>query len=327
MKKRFNIADLASIETRVGAWVAQCTSLLNVFLEGRDAYIDFATKITQIPYDTLNKNIHSKDPIVKSKAKSYRQIAKPGVLGAIYRLSGGQMGKDKNGDPIKQGLWGYAEAMGIEMTQEQAHETVRVFRESYKEIVEFWYALEKAVADVLKEGTIRVKRELGPGDCIKIDKFIFNCNGNSRTILRIQLPSGRRLHYLDASIQETRMPWKARDEFGEDTIDIYKPTLTYAGVDQKTKQWRGDITSHGGKIFENIVQGIARDILAEKLLRFEDEGLPVVAHVHDEGVCETLDDPFSPGGKEMEEIMNQPLAWAKSLSLGSEAFEARYYHK
>ena len=324
---RFNVCDLSAIETRVGAWISQCISLLEVFWKGRDPYLDFGTKLSGVLYETLEKNIKSKDPAVKALAKRIRQEAKPGVLGAIFRLSGGELVKDKKGDWVKTGLWGYAEKMGIKMTREQAHEIVRIFRECYKEICECWYALEKAVAEVLAEGTVRVKREIGPGGCIKIDKFIFDCNQNLRTILRIQLPSGRYLHYIDASVKPTKMPWKANDEMGEATVDVYKPTLVYAGQNQRTHKWCGDITSHGGKLFENVVQGTARDILAEKLLLFQANELPIVIHVHDEGVAETLDSPFAPGLNEMNQIMSTPVAWAPDLMLGSDGFESFYYRK
>lgn len=241
------------------------------------------------------------------------------VHNSVYRLGGGGWGVDKNGDRIKTGLWGYAEAMGVDMTQEQAHEVVRIFREAYREIVETWYALEEAVKDVLKEGTTRVKRELGPGGCIKIDKLTIE---NRDPILRIQLPSGRYLHYLDASIQDIKMPWKNR-ETGE---DVYKPGLVYFGMDQDTKRWTA-IVSHGGKTFENIVQGIARDALADKLLEFEEIGLAVCGHFHDEGAALSDDDPFAPGVLEMEAIMNRPVKWAITLPLGSDGFESDFYHK
>ncbi|MDA4130446.1 MAG: hypothetical protein OK457_06720, partial [Thaumarchaeota archaeon] len=315
---RFNVCDLKGIETCVGAWMSECTPLLNVYLEGRDAYLDFAVKMTQIPYETLEQDIHSKDKAIKARAKKHRQIAKPAVLGCIYRLGGGQMGM-KKGDPIKQGLWGYAEGYGVSMTQEQAHETVRVFRESYIEIVKMWFALEKAIKEVL-EGT-QVKRELGPNGCIKIDKLTFTCNETQRCVLRIQLPSGRFLHYMDAMIDEIKMPWQ-----NQEGDDVYKPSFCYAGQDQTTKQW-SYVTSHGGKVFENIDQGISRDVLANKLLRFEQEGLPVVGHVHDEGISETEDHPFAPGLNEMIRIMGEPIDWAPGLPLGSDGFEGSYYHK
>jgi len=343
--KRLNVCDLNAIETRVAAWVAQCGSLLKVFEDKRDPYLDFANKMTGIPYDKLAADIKSKDPKIKAEAKRHRQIAKPGVLGAVYRLGGGRWGRDKNGDKIKTGLWGYAEAMGVDMEMKQAHEVVKIFREAYIEIggspnsdIGFiggiWYILEDAVMDVLKgERTIR---KVGPEDCIVIDKVTIE---GREPMLRIKLPSGRYLHYMDASIQSVKMPWTQKknmpvefDEHGNGTkyeeqdVDVYKPGFTYYGKDQHTDQWTL-IVSHGGKIFENIVQAIARDVLADKLLEFEQLGLEVVGHVHDEGICLSDDDPFAPGVMEMEKIMNTPVQWAPSLPLGSDGFEGYFYHK
>ena len=329
---RFNVCDLNAIETRVGAWVSQCAPLLKVFEENRDPYLDFANKMYGIPYEKLAADIKSKDPVVKFAAKLMRQIAKPGVLGAIYRLGPGGWGKDKNGDRIKTGMWGYAEAMGVDMTLDQAKEVVRIFREAYKEICDMWFTLEDAVKDVL-EGE-RTVRYVGPDNAIKIDKLTI---AGRRPLVRIQLPSGRYLHYMDASMQMVKMPWKTKelDQHGEPIldengkpreVDVYKLGFTYYGQNQKTKQW-DLIVSHGGKIFENIVQGIARDVLADKLLEFEELGMEVVGHVHDEGITLTPDDPFAPGVREMEQIMNQPVEWALTLPLGSDGFEDQFYHK
>lgn len=320
--RRFNICDLNAIESRVGAWMSECQSLLDVFHKGRDPYIDFAVKMTQIPYDIIEQGLRSKDPATKAKFKQIRQMAKAGFLGCIYRLSGGQMSKDKNGDPIKQGLAGYAEAMGISMSFEEAHEIVRVYRESYAEIKQMWFAFEEAIKDVLNGK--QTKRELGPNGCIKVDKFVFTCNGNLRTILRIQLPSGRFLHYVDAYIGEVKMPWRREREDGE-YEDVYKPTFCYAGQDQITKVWT-TITSHGGKTFENVDQGISRDVLAVKLLQFE-ETMPVILHVHDEGGSEVEDSIFAPGIREMNQTMSLPVDWAPGLPLGSDGHEGVFYHK
>ncbi len=324
---RFNVCDLNAIETRVGAWVAQCQPLLQVFLEGRDPYVDFATKMYGLPYAKIAADLKSKDPATKAAAKLMRQIAKPGVLGAVYRLGPGGWGFDKNGDKIKTGLWGYAEAMGVDMTLEQAREVVKIFREAYKEIVKVWFDLENAVKDVLLgERTIRY---IGPDNAIKIDKITFGGTDQKRTLLRIWLPSGRALHYLDAEMRMTTMPWtrkvQAEDGSFYEQAD-QRLSFTYYGKDQSTDQWTM-IVSHGGKIFENIVQAIARDVLADKLLDFEAAGLTVVGHVHDEGICLTPDDPFAPGVLEMEKIMDTPVSWAPTLPLGSDGFEDYFYHK
>ena len=324
--KRFNVCDLNAIETRVGAWVAQCEPLLKVFAEGRDPYLDFASKMYGIPYEKLAEDYSGKNgKEAKIEAKRMRQIAKPGVLGAVYRLGPGGWGYDKNGDKIKTGLWGYAEAMGIDMPQEQAVQVVKIFREAYNEIVKVWFALEKAVGDVLNGA--QTVRFVGPNDAIRIDKLTIE---GRKPLLRIQLPSGRYLHYFDAEIMDVQKPWKVKtvdDETGvEEEVWAHGPSFTYYGKNQKTDQW-DLIVSHGGKIFENIVQAIARDVLADKLLEFEQAGLQVVGHVHDEGICLTDDDPFAPGVMQMEAIMDRPVAWAQSLPLGSDGFEDYFYHK
>lgn len=364
--QRFNVCDLNAIETRVGAWVAQCTSLMNVFVptpeepKGRDPYLDFGVKMTGIPYEKLRADLKSMIAEIKAAAKAVRQMAKPGVLGAIYRLAGGMLGWSKKKykdhaldcdaneeyggkklgkkfckcpevrDRVKTGLWGYAENMGVNLTEKQSNEVVRVFRNSYPEIggvpdynSDFpggiWYILENLVKEVLDDKVKNAVRTVGPNGCIKIDKLIITGRGN---VLRIQLPSGRYLHYMDARIESTLMPWKDRE--GK---DVYRPALVYAGINQDTKQWENYVTSHGGKIFENIVQGIARDILADKLLEIDALGIEIVAHVHDEGVGLTDDDPMTPGWKEMEHIMSQPISWAPGLLLAADGFESKYYHK
>ena len=326
---RLNVADLNAIETRVAAWIAGCESLLQVFHEKKDPYLAFAVKMYHIPYETLDADLHSDDPVRKAAAKDMRQMAKPGVLAAVYRQGAGGMGKDKKtGDPKKLGLWGYAENMGIDMTLEQAQNITKVFRESYPEIVYMWYALEVAIKSVLQDRPIKTEKleiifalnrlnEIG----IKFDKIVVDDQGNKRQILRIQLPSGRHLHYVDAYIDDVRMPWSTEDN------EVFKPGLIYSGVDQETKQWKCGIVSHGGKVFENIVQAIARDVLCDKLLLIESVGCPICGHVHDEGISETPNDPFYPGFREMVHLMSQPVNWAPTLPLGADGFEDIYYHK
>jgi DNA polymerase len=341
--KRLNVADLSGIETVTGAWVAECQPLLDVFIRGEDPYISFAVKLTGIPYEKLYYDLkHNSDKTAKAFAKLQRQFAKPGVLGAIYRLGPGGWGHDKNGDEIKTGLWGYAEAMGINISQEQSAEIVRIFRESYPEICGvpnpnagfiggIWYRLENAVADVLNgKNTIR---KIGPGGCIVIDKLTIENQENpefSRDILRIKLPSGRHLHYFDASMQEVKMPWKRKHEneiTGEITEeDVYKQGFTYFGLDQITNSW-SSIVSHGGKIYENIVQGLAREILSAGLLAVENAGMEVCMHVHDEIVALTDDDPFAPGALEMEKLMTQDISWLPGLPLKAEGWEGDFYRK
>src|SRR5271166_165670 len=328
MSQRLQVADLASIETRVGGWLAQCGDLNDVFVpytdqfgdyqrNGKDPYIAFATKMYGVTYDSLYADFRGKNGKErKNEAKRKRQIAKPGVLGAIYRLSGGGWGLSNKGDKIKTGLWGYADNMGVEMSQEQSHEVVRIFRDSYPEICDpkigIWKQLELAVADVMHPNHPATVRTIGPGGCVVIDRVNFIDKDGKKErhpMMRMRLPSGRYLHYLDARLESTLMPWKGQDDDGNE-IDVYRDSLIYAGTNQKTKQWDVWVASHGGKLFENLTQAVARDVLSAKMLEMEEREMNLVGHVHDEAISLVEDDLLSPVVGDMIEIMSQEISWA-----------------
>ena len=373
MRYRFDTCDLNAIETRVGAWLAQCSGLMEVFepwtdprgvykRNGKCPYLSFGGKMYGMPFESLYADYEGwNGKERKGDAKRKRQVAKPGVLGAIYRLSGGMLlyvwlcptcrhSWTTTGAPTeesitcpvcpgefrvshalqftkKTGMWDYADKMGVEMSQEQATEVVRIFRDAYPEIcdpqVGIWKRLENAIADVMHPDHPATVRYIGPNNCVKIDRV--NVVGR-HPIMRMQLPSGRYLHYIDAHLASTKMPWRGTDEDGEE-CDVFRDALVYAGMNQKTKQWSPGITTHGGKEFENLVQGIARDILAAKLLDFEAAGIPQVGHVHDEGIGLVIDDILSPTYHDMVDIMSTPVSWAPGLLLGADGYEEAYYHK
>ena len=316
---KFLVADLAGIETRVAGWLSGCEALMKVFQDGRDPYSDLAAKMYGIPYDRLWADYKGKNGKERQiAAKQMRQVAKPGILGAVYGLGGGGWGLSKDGDKIKTGMFGYASAMQVEMSQEQAHQVVRIFRDSYPEIPAFWKLLEDAVADVMR-GTNTVRR-LGPNGCITIDKLIVN---DDREIMRMQLPSKRYLHYIDARLESCLMPWKNPETGGA----VYRENLVYAGINQDTKQWDTWVQTRGSKLFENLDQAISRDILGAKLLEIESYDMPIVAHVHDEGVALVPDDLFSFGVDKTVEIMSKEVDFCPGLLLGADGFESPFYRK
>jgi DNA polymerase len=370
---RFNVCDLNAIETRVGAWLAECRPLMDVFEpftdehgkhypNGKDPYLSFASKMYGIPYVHLwadYKGFNGEEKQIAAKKK--RQAAKPGVLGAIYRLGGGKWEKDFktkridhidgckdskiksshndkiadcgcpiNYDMIRGGLWGYAYNMGVELDQETANFVVQMFREAYPEICGngrkgstkgVWVRLEEAVSEVMHGD--RTVRYIGPNNAVKIDKQVIP---NWGTVLRMELPSGRRLHYVQAEMEQKKMPWTRTDPETGEEVDEYREVLFYKNQNQITNQWEL-VDTQGGKLFENLVQAIARDILAAKLLKFEAREMPVVGHVHDEGIVLVLDDIFSPTLEDMVEIMSEQEPWAPGLLLGADGFEDPYYHK
>src|SRR5208282_584500 len=231
--KHFVVCDLASIETRVSAWVAGCDSLLRVFEQGRDPYIEFATKMFHVDYAAVTKQ--------------QRQLAKPAILGACYGLGGGEDSTDKHGDDIRTGLYGYSANLGVEMAQEFAHECVQVYRQSSPEIPSAWRKLEKATILACQTGVRH-------STC----RVLFDAIPNK--LLYITLPSGRRLSYIRPQLEETT--WG-----GEPSYKLSYENNILGG-------W-GRTHTFGGKLLENIVQAVSRDILAAGMLRAAEAGFSI----------------------------------------------------
>jgi len=87
---------------------------------------------------------------------------------------------------------------------------------------------------------------------------------------------------------------------------------------RRTRTW-------GGTLVENLVQGIARDCLAESLLRLDAAGYTIALHVHDEIVT---DMPAGLGSlDEMIAVMSGSISWAPGLPLKAAGFECPFYQK
>ena len=194
-----------------------------------------------------------------------------------------------------QGALGALKAMGgIEMglSEDELQSIVDSWREANPNIVSLWWDIDSVVKRVVK---IRTKEEY-KSLVISYEKGI----------LFIELPSKRRLAYPKAKIGMNR--------FGGESI-------VYEGIVVGNK-W-DKIESYGGKFVENIVQAIARDILAEAMMRIENEGFNIVMHIHDEVVIES----DSSSIEEINEIMSIVPIWAPGLSLEADGFESKFYKK
>ena len=184
--------------------------------------------------------------------------------------------------------------MGIK--EEELLGLVNAWRQANSNIVKYWYAVEAAA-----KGAVRDKMPSTLG-AVK-----FQVEGG---ILFITLPSGRRLSYINPILERDNR--------------YSRECLTYEGVDQTNKQW-SRLNTYGGKLVENIVQAVARDCLAEAMLRIDKAGYKIVMHVHDEIV---IDAPEGCGSlKEVCSIMGQPISWVQGLHLPADGFEADFYRK
>ena len=100
-----------------------------------------------------------------------------------------------------------------------------------------------------------------------------------------------------------------------------KPTIIYDHP--KT----GEAHLYGGKIAENVVQAICRDLLVAAMLECERHGLPVVLHVHDEIVIEVPEAEAKAALQTLAVIMSTPPAWAMGFPIEVEGFAAERYLK
>lgn len=311
--KRLIISDYNAIENRVLGWVAQCDAILDVFRHGLDPYKDFALKM----FHQYHGKPHEREykALYETVDSGQRTNSKPAVLGAGYMLGGGRLVKDRRtGEMNKTGLWAYAEGLGVDLTQEQSKYAVNTFRDSYPEVVEFWDTIDGAVRKVInKKPEKPVVIPVGfSGQCLKV--------GYLKPFLYIELPSGRRLWYMRPRIERSPMPWE-----NDDGSQAYGLAVTYDGLNQTTNKWCR-VQTHKGKLTENVVQAIARDVLANGLIKATEAGFTPVLHVHDEVVC--LEDAEGPNDVEALNVALCDLPdWCLDLPMRAEGFESPFYIK
>ena len=185
-------------------------------------------------------------------------------------------------------------ALDMGLTEDELPLLVAAWRKANPHMVQFWWDVDAAAIKAVTE-----KQRT------KVGRIIFEYKSG---ILFITLPSGRKLSYVK--------PRMAVNRFGRDG-------LTYEGISENKKWSR--IETYGPKLVENIVQGTARDLLAEAMLRVEKKGYPIVMHCHDEIIAEV---PEGTGSvDEMCEVMAVQPEWAEGLPLRADGYQCNFYQK
>ena len=185
-------------------------------------------------------------------------------------------------------------ALDMGLTEDELPLLVAAWRKANPHMVQFWWDVDAAAIKAVTE-----KQRT------KVGRIIFEYKSG---ILFITLPSGRKLSYVK--------PRMAVNRFGRDG-------LTYEGISENKKWSR--IETYGPKLVENIVQGTARDLLAEAMLRVEEKGYPIVMHCHDEIIAEV---PEGTGSvDEMCEVMAVQPEWAEGLPLRADGYQCNFYQK
>lgn len=261
----FFVADFSAIEARVIAWFAGESWRQQVFEKGGDIYCASASQMFKVPVEKHGINGH------------LRQKGKIAELALGY---GGSVGALKAMGALEMGL-----------SEDELPALVDAWRQANPRIVEFWWAVDRAVMEAVKYKHTTTDYGL-----------TFSCKSG---MLFITLPSGRKLAYVKPKI--------GTNKFGGSCI-------TYEGVGG-TKKWER-LDSYGPKFVENIVQATARDILcyAMKTLRC----CSIVMHIHDELVIEA--DPKVSLDAICEQMGRTP-PWAKGLLLRADGYTTPFYKK
>ena len=185
-------------------------------------------------------------------------------------------------------------AVEMGVPEDELQGLINDWRNANPHIVKLWTEVGNTAMKAIKEKTI-----------VSLGKLVFMYE---RGILFIRLPSGRRLSYIKPRIGTNR--------FGGDSI-------TYMGVGA-SKKWER-LETFGGKLVENIVQAIARDLLASAMMNVANAGYDIVFHVHDEIIAEVPDGQGSVD--EMCMLMSINPDWADGIPLSADGYECEYYRK
>ena len=185
------------------------------------------------------------------------------------------------------------------MGDEAISEIVQAWRKAHPATTRFWYNVEGACRSAIR----------APGESFDVRglvRFDQIAGPDGVDYVRCRLPSGRYLCYRNMHISDDGQ-------------------LLYEGMNQYTRKWEF-LETYYGKLVENIVQAVARDVFMTGMRRAELSGYDVVLRVHDELVCEVPDDPAYSDEKLAEFMATNPV-WTSGLPLSAAGFETRRYRK
>ena len=171
-------------------------------------------------------------------------------------------------------------------TDEFAQGVIQTYRTVWApRVPKLWYALEAAALEAVRDGR--------PHEAYGVVYRVWD------DWMTARLPSGQTLFYFRPRFEPEG------GKFGQDCWSFWA---------QHNSRWQ-NIQAYGGLLTENVVQALARGLLYEAMVRFENHGWPVVLTVHDEVLIETK----SPDVKTMKEIMCYRSPWATAMKVPIDA--------
>lgn len=219
------------------------------------------------PYIDFAKTFFETDNVTKEQ----RQMAKPVVLGSNYGMGATRLAS-------------YAlQLVNLELEIEEAQAVRQAYIQKYRNIPRLWRALEKTAMECVLDGKRR--------------RLHLIHMGTERNWMYIELPSGRRLWYLDPEVVQGH----------KGSVLSFTNNRGY-----RDRTW-------GGTLTENLAQAITADITNDVLVRVAEAGLKPIINQHDEVGIEVDEGSAKEAAEELVRIMEQPPEWAVGLPIAAEA--------
>lgn len=239
-------------------------------------------------YEEMAAEIYSK--LLSEVTKSERELGKRAVLGCGFN-----MGHLKFRETCKQ-------QANIDISEELAKVAVNMYRTKHVPVVRLWSNIERAAIAATKN----------PGKRYTINHTAWWVKDR---FLWCRLPSGRCIAYRDPTVRQELPRWGGNEK---------RPVLYHWSVDPKTHQWVNGGT-YGGRLVENITQAVARDVMAEAMLRCKPKGYDIVLTVHDEILAEC--DEGLGAIDEFCNLVSELPPWATGLPVKAEGWTGYRYKK
>lgn len=248
-------------------------------------------------YDDPTRDVYLEDA-EKVGAKDNRELGKRCRLGLGYGMGA-----------VKFSRTAATFGDGLVLPLKDAQRITTLWRAANPMIVDFWFDLETAAhhAVTRHETTTLGKLHVVPG----------------KRCLRIILPSGRALHYWRPSVERVTRRLEYVTEEGEYAVrDIESTELRFFTASRDARSMSPEGT-YGGKLTENVTQAVARDLLAEALLRLRHSPYSVVLHVHDSVVAEVAEGAGSVD--EFCQILTASPEWATGLPVAAKGYRGKHF--
>ena len=247
--------------------------------------------------------------------QSERDIYKEAASG-IYNLLADQINKEQRFigkiSVLACGYQGGANAYksmsanyGVEIEEDRAKQIVSAWRKANPNITKLWAAVEQTARIAFMQRRSCIVKSAMDLTCVA---FSYD-----HPFLRCTLPSGRSINYYKPGVEDVQSPWGMREQ------------LTFEGTDTYTRKWER-VPTFGGKLVENIVQAISRDLLAHALLLVDQAGMLIVGHIHDEIIC-VADEDDETALEQLSQLMTTNPWWADGLPLSAEGWTGKRYRK